>query len=65
MGKQEFLRSLTSDHNFKADDYAKPVGVSVRQARRDLGELEDLGLLERIGKGPATIYRRTGRADHD
>jgi predicted DNA-binding transcriptional regulator YafY len=53
----------TSDHNFKADDYAKAVGVSVRHARRDLMEMEELGLLLRTGKGPATIYRLAGGAD--
>jgi ATP-dependent DNA helicase RecG len=58
--QQKFHRSLTSDLNFKADDYAKAVGVSVRQARRDLMEMEELGLLLRTGKGPATIYRLAG-----
>lgn len=34
-------------------------GVTDRQARRDLSELEDLGLLEKYGRGPATVYQRT------
>ena len=54
-GYEDFLESI----------YAKAVGVSVRQGRRDLGELGDLGLLERLGKGPATIYRVIGGAEHD
>jgi predicted DNA-binding transcriptional regulator YafY len=55
--QREFHHALTPDHNFKADEYAKAVGVSVRQARRDLMELEEFGLLVRTGKGPATRYR--------
>lgn len=57
--QQDFLQTLPPRHRFKADDYAKAASVSARQARRDLAELEDLGLLERIGKGPATLYRRS------
>ena len=34
-------------------------GISERQARRDLGELEDAGFLERVGAGPTTAYERT------
>jgi ATP-dependent DNA helicase RecG len=63
--QQEFIRSLAPQNSFKADDYAKAVAVSIRQARRDLTELEELGMLERSGKGPATIYRRTGNAPHE
>ena len=62
--QQEFLRPLRSGHEFKADDYAKAVGVSVRQARRDLVELEELGLLKRTGKGSSTIYRPAGPTGH-
>ena len=36
-------------------------GVTERQARRDLKELEDANLLERVGAGAATRYRRTER----
>lgn len=32
-----------------------------RQARRDLIELADAGLLLRIGKGAGTIYQRTAQ----
>lgn len=36
-------------------------GVTERQARRDLTELEDANLLERVGAGATTRYRRTER----
>jgi ATP-dependent DNA helicase RecG len=58
------LRSLKQGADFKADDYAEAAGVSIRQARRDLSELEELGLVERLGKGPATAYRRTRGVGH-
>jgi ATP-dependent DNA helicase RecG len=32
-------------------------GLSERQARRDLSQLEDAGLLERVGAGPSTAYQ--------
>ena len=35
--------------------------VSDRQARRDLVELEDAGMLLRIGKGASTVFQRTKR----
>jgi ATP-dependent DNA helicase RecG len=63
--QQLFLLSLTHGHNFKVDDYATDASVSVRQARRDLAELAELGLLERVGKGRATFYRRIGRVDRE
>jgi len=36
-------------------------GVTERQARRDLTELENANLLERVGAGATTRYRRTER----
>ena len=62
--QQEFLKSLAPGQSFKAADYAQLAAVSLRQARRDLTELQELGLLERSGKGPATFYRHTGKAAH-
>ncbi len=56
-----FLASRASGQNFKAEEYAMAAGVSIRQARRDLAELAEIGMLERTGKGPSTIYRRIGR----
>ncbi len=63
--QRDFLKSLTPGHDFKAGDYAKTAGVVVRQARRDIAELEKLGLVERIGRGPSTAYRATGRTSHE
>lgn len=40
-----------------AATYAK--GLTDRSARRDLVDLEDLGLVRREGAGPATVYVRT------
>lgn len=56
----EFLQRLQKGQSFKAAEYADAVGVSLRQARRDLGELTDAGLLARRGEGPATVYQSTG-----
>ena len=62
--QHEFLESLTERRSFKTTDYAKAVAVSSRQARRDLAELEELGIVERSGKGPATFYRHKGKRGH-
>ena len=56
-----FLGHVAPGRELKAGEYALAAGVSGRQARRDLAELEEWGLLERRGKGPATLYRRTSR----
>lgn len=59
-GRQaEFMKSITPEEEFKAADYVMTTGVSERQARRDLAELQDRGIIERLGKGPATLYRRS------
>jgi ATP-dependent DNA helicase RecG len=62
--KQEFLESLTEGESFKTTEYAEAVDVSSRQARRDLAELEELGIVERSGKGPATVYRQKRKPGH-
>jgi ATP-dependent DNA helicase RecG len=56
-----FLHNMASGTVFKAADYAKTTAVSDRQARRELAEMDAFGLLQRVGKGPATAYRRTSR----
>jgi DNA-binding transcriptional ArsR family regulator len=43
-------------------DYQQLTGVSRSQAAYDLAELVDAGLLERVGGGRSTRYRRTRRA---
>ncbi|MCK5134095.1 MAG: DeoR family transcriptional regulator [Candidatus Sabulitectum sp.] len=53
------MKSLKREEEFKTADYATVTGVSQRQARRDLAELEDRGIVERHGKGRATLYRRS------
>ena len=58
--QEEFLRTLKPGTDFKAEEYAEAAGVSIRQARRDLGDLEAVGRIQRFGRGPATVYRRTG-----
>ena len=52
-----FFRAHKAGRSFKGSDYAASAEVSERQARRDLTELERLGLIERQGAGPATTYR--------
>lgn len=56
--QSRFLESEKASREFTAEDYASTTGVSERQARRDLAQIEALGLLERRGKGPATTYRQ-------
>jgi len=58
----EFVASLRDAAKFKAGDYAAATGVSDRQARRDLADLEEQGVIERHGKGKATVYRRVAEA---
>jgi len=53
----QFLASLEQGSIFKAIDYAASARISERQSRRDLQLAEDIGLVVRIGKGPATAYR--------
>ena len=54
LGKGEQIRPSEYHQRFALD-------VSDRQARRDLVELEEAGLLLRIGKGAGTVYQRTDR----
>ncbi len=59
-GRQaEFVGSLMAGAEFRAADYLSATGMSERQGRRDLAELEKRGIIERHGKGRATVYRRT------
>ena len=62
-GRQlQFLKDIDVGADFKVGDYSEAAGISERQARRDLADLESLGLVERTGKGPATAYRRTAKS---
>lgn len=58
--QENFLDSLIPGEKFRSGDYCERTGVSERQARRDLAELEDLDLIERTGAGPSTIYHFPG-----
>lgn len=61
-----FVEKRQTGSDFVLRDYARSTKVSERQARRDLQELEQLGLVERHGRGPATSYRlRLGSDDLD
>lgn len=51
-----FVESTQVGAVFKVADYAAACEVSERQARRELVELEALGLVKKQGKGPATVY---------
>jgi ATP-dependent DNA helicase RecG len=57
----KFLESSEPGAAYKVGDYAVVCQVSERQARRELSELERVGLVEKQGKGPATAYVRTRR----
>jgi ATP-dependent DNA helicase RecG len=39
------------------NEYSREIGVTARTAQRHLGNFVDLGLLRRIGSGPATEYQ--------
>jgi ATP-dependent DNA helicase RecG len=57
-----FLKSTRAGGDYKPSDYTRITGVSERQARRELSELQRFGLLKKRGKGPATVYVRTEKA---
>ena len=54
-----FLATTQPGQGYKTSDYAEITGVVVRQAQRELSELADWGLVEKQGKGRATVYVRT------
>jgi len=57
------LGALATGEEIRPGEYASRFasGVSERQARRDLRRLEAANLLERVGSGAGTRYRRTNR----
>lgn len=61
--QQALLQAMAAGNVIRPSEYRKRFaqGVSERQARRDLTELENLGLLEKVGAGAASAYRRTNR----
>ncbi len=52
------LSGFEPEELFRSADYARMAGVSVRTALGDLGELESIGLVERVGTGRATRWRK-------
>jgi len=56
--QQEFLAATEPAGSFSASDYARIAHVSLRQARRDLVDLQAAGLVHRTGEGRATKYHR-------
>ncbi len=59
--QQALLNVLAQGQRIVTREYLDQfgAGVSERQARRDLSELEDAGYMKRIGAGPTTAYERT------
>ncbi len=61
--QQALLAQIQAGDRIRPGEYHQRFAADVtdRQARRDLVELEDAGLLLRIGKGAGTTYKRMGR----
>jgi len=61
--QQALLAQLGRGEKIRPGEYHQRFAteVSDRQARRDLVELEEAGLLLRIGKGAGTVFQRTDR----
>lgn len=61
--QRALLEQLRTGDQIRPGDYHQRFASEVtdRQARRDLTELEEAGLLLRIGKGAGTVYERTDR----
>lgn len=61
--QQALLARMQSGDQIRPGEYHQGFAADVtdRQARRDLVELEEAGLLQRTGKGASTTYKRTNR----
>jgi ATP-dependent DNA helicase RecG len=61
--QQALLAQLNPGDQVRPGEYHQrfAADVSERQGRRDLKELEEAGLLTRVGRGAATVYQRTER----
>jgi ATP-dependent DNA helicase RecG len=59
--QRALLEELTQGEHIRLGEFLDRFGsgISERQARRDLKELEEAGLLERVGAGRSTAYERT------
>lgn len=58
--QQALMAELPTGAQIRPGEYHRRFAASVseRQARRDLVELEEAGVLRRVGKGSATFYQR-------
>ena len=65
--QQALLAQMNAGDAIRPGEYHQrfAADVSDRQARRDLVELEESGLLLRVGKGAGTLYRRTEQTWED
>jgi ATP-dependent DNA helicase RecG len=61
--QKELLKALKSGEQIRVADYVERFGhgITDRQARRDLSDLEGEGILVRHGAGSKTTYERTKR----
>ena len=57
--QRKLLRTMTGDHSFRSREYFELVGVSPRTGLRDLNDLMERGMLERLGRRRAAVYRVT------
>ena len=57
--EQEGWRFVASRTDTTQSDYARNLRVSARTAQRHLSHFVQLGLLRRVGRGPATEYLKT------
>jgi ATP-dependent DNA helicase RecG len=57
----QLLETLRPGDVLKLWDYVGQHEISDRQARRDLAELEEFGLVRKSGRARATVYQRTER----
>jgi ATP-dependent DNA helicase RecG len=59
--QRELLAALGAGEQIRVPDYVERFGrgITTRQARRDLSDLEGYGFLVRHGAGPKTAYERT------
>jgi ATP-dependent DNA helicase RecG len=61
--QQAMLAQLNPGDQLRPGEYHQrfAADISERQARRDLKEMEEAGLLTRVGRGATTAYQRTER----
>lgn len=61
--QQRLLAEMSTSEQIRVKDYLDRFGngITDRQARRDLSQLEQLGLIRRLGSGSKTTYERAGK----